>query len=278
MLVEYLSRGSAVACIPSPPFGLLAGAPLRRLRGRRAGDGAEPRRIADGARRDGGSPRGRSRCASSTRSMPAVAPARSRRSRIARAAMRERGSSVELVADEWANTVEDIHEFNRAGAADMVQIKTPDLGGLHHSVEAVLDCRAHGVLAHIGGSCWRATAPRERASTSRSPGGADQMLDQPGMGVDEGLAIVANEMARTLRLEAGRDRDRRQAGLRRARGARRPAPHGAGGRRHAAGLLHPRRARSTGSAWTSRCTRRWSRGCRAWSRAPGRRASTSSTC
>ena len=32
--------------------------------------------------------------------------------------------------------------------------------------------------------------------------GADQILAKPGMGVDEGLSIVSNEMARTLRLES----------------------------------------------------------------------------
>jgi methylaspartate ammonia-lyase len=32
--------------------------------------------------------------------------------------------------------------------------------------------------------------------------GADQLLAKPGMGVDEGLSIVTNEMARTLRLES----------------------------------------------------------------------------
>ena len=32
--------------------------------------------------------------------------------------------------------------------------------------------------------------------------GADHVLAKPGMGVDEGLSIVENEMARTLRLES----------------------------------------------------------------------------
>jgi methylaspartate ammonia-lyase len=31
---------------------------------------------------------------------------------------------------------------------------------------------------------------------------ADQILAKPGMGVDEGLSIVTNEMARTLRLDS----------------------------------------------------------------------------
>ena len=121
-----------------------------------------------------------------------------------RRTLRERGSSVQLVADEWANTLEDIREFNRAGAADMVQIKTPDLGGLHHSVEAVLDCRSHGVLAHLGGSCCETDRSARVCVHVALATGADQMLAKPGMGVDEGLSIVTNEMSRTLRLEAAR--------------------------------------------------------------------------
>lgn len=120
--------------------------------------------------------------------------------------LRERGSAVAIVADEWANTVEDIRAFNRAGAADMVQIKTPDLGGLHHSVAAVLDCRDRGVLAHIGGSCCESDRSARACVHLALATGADQLLAKPGMGVDEGLSIVTNEMARTLRLELARER------------------------------------------------------------------------
>jgi methylaspartate ammonia-lyase len=112
------------------------------------------------------------------------------------------GSSVQLVADEWANTFAEIHEFNRNAAADMVQIKTPDLGGLHHSIEAVLDCRRHGVLAHVGGSCSETDRSARVCAHLAMATRADQMLAKPGMGVDEGLSIVTNEMARTLRLDA----------------------------------------------------------------------------
>ncbi len=116
--------------------------------------------------------------------------------------LREAGSAVELVADEWANTVADIHEFNRAGAADMIQIKTPDLGGLHRAVDAVLDCRRHGVLSLLGGSCCETDRSARVCAHVALATGADVVLAKPGMGVDEGLSIVANEMARTLRLES----------------------------------------------------------------------------
>ena len=116
--------------------------------------------------------------------------------------LRAAGSNVRLVADEWANTVDDIREFNRAGAAHVIQVKTPDLGGLHNSIEAVLDCRNHGVGALVGGSCCE-TDRSARASVHVAMAvGADHVLAKPGMGVDEGLSIVENEMARTLRLES----------------------------------------------------------------------------
>lgn len=118
-----------------------------------------------------------------------------------RARLRGLGCGVQLVADEWANTLADIHEFNRGGAADMMQIKTPDLGGLHHTIEAVLDCQSHGVLAHIGGSCCESERSAAVCVHVALATGADQILAKPGMGVDEGMSIVGNEMARILALE-----------------------------------------------------------------------------
>ena len=50
----------------------------------------------------------------------------------------KRGCDVELVADEWCNTLEDIKLFADNKAGHMVQIKTPDLGGVNNTIEAVL--------------------------------------------------------------------------------------------------------------------------------------------
>lgn len=43
-----------------------------------------------------------------------------------------RGIEVELVADEWCNTLEDIKLFADKKAGHVVQIKTPDLGGVNN--------------------------------------------------------------------------------------------------------------------------------------------------
>ena len=58
-----------------------------------------------------------------------------------------RGIDVELVADEWCNTLEDIKYFADNKAGHMVQIKTPDLGGINNIVEAVLYCKEKGIGA-----------------------------------------------------------------------------------------------------------------------------------
>ncbi|MBR4143771.1 MAG: methylaspartate ammonia-lyase, partial [Firmicutes bacterium] len=64
-----------------------------------------------------------------------------------------RGIDVELVADEWCNTLEDVKYFTDNHAGHMVQIKTPDLGGVNNTIEAVLYCKQHGMGAYQGGTC-----------------------------------------------------------------------------------------------------------------------------
>nr|WP_315988257.1 methylaspartate ammonia-lyase [Desulforamulus aquiferis] len=58
--------------------------------------------------------------------------------------LKKRAVNVEIVADEWCNTLEDIREFVDAGAGHMVQIKTPDLGGINNTIEAVLTPKGAG--------------------------------------------------------------------------------------------------------------------------------------
>lgn len=115
--------------------------------------------------------------------------------------LRKRGSRVRLVADEWANTLEDIQLFAQAGAADFIQIKTPDLGSLHHTVDAVLACQSAGVGAFLGGTCAETDISARTTVNIGVATGVSQMLAKPGMGVDEGLAIVNNEMNRAVRLD-----------------------------------------------------------------------------
>jgi len=115
-------------------------------------------------------------------------------------ALRNRGVKVEVVADEWCNTYEDIVEFVDAQAADMVQIKTPDLGGIQNTIKAVLYAKQHGVGAYVGGSCNETDGGGRTAVHVSLAARPDQMLAKPGMGVDEPYMIVHNEMNRTLEI------------------------------------------------------------------------------
>ena len=115
-----------------------------------------------------------------------------------RDALKARGVKVEIVADEWCNTYEDIVRFVDAQAADMVQIKTPDLGGIQNTIEAVIYSKKFGVGAYVGGSCNETDGGGRTAVHVALATRPDQMLAKPGMGVDEGYMIVHNEMNRTL--------------------------------------------------------------------------------
>lgn len=111
---------------------------------------------------------------------------------------------VEIVADEWCNDLVDVIDFVAAGAADMIQIKTPDLGSVGATIEALLHCRAHGVGAYSGGTCNETDRSAQISTQIAMACGADQTLAKPGMGVDEGYMIVRNEMNRVVALTSAR--------------------------------------------------------------------------
>ncbi|NLD16282.1 MAG: methylaspartate ammonia-lyase [Tissierellia bacterium] len=117
----------------------------------------------------------------------------------------KRGINVEIVADEWCNTFEDVKDFVDHNAGHMIQIKTPDLGGINNSAEAILYCKANGKGAYSGGTCNETNRSSEVLTNVAMACGADQVLAKPGMGVDEGLMIVNNEMERVLALVAYRN-------------------------------------------------------------------------
>jgi methylaspartate ammonia-lyase len=115
-----------------------------------------------------------------------------------RHALDEADSGVRIVADDWCNTLDDIRAFAEAGAAHMIQIKTPDLGCLCNSIHAVSVCHTHGIDAFLGGTCNGTDQSSRVTAAVALATHADLIYNKPGMGVDEGLMIVTNEMARTL--------------------------------------------------------------------------------
>ena len=110
----------------------------------------------------------------------------------------DRGCDVELVADEWCNTLEDIKLFADNRAGHMVQIKTPDLGGINNTIEAVLYCKEKGIGAYQGGTCNETDRSAQVCVHCAMATQPVQILAKPGMGVDEGYMIVYNEMNRIM--------------------------------------------------------------------------------
>lgn len=118
----------------------------------------------------------------------------------------EAGSGVKLIADEWCNTLEDVKRFADARAVDYIQVKTPDLGGINNTIEALLYCRRAGVGAYSGGSANETDQSARVCAHIALACQADILMCKPGQGVDEGLLILTNEMRRTLALIAARAR------------------------------------------------------------------------
>lgn len=114
------------------------------------------------------------------------------------------GTDAEIVADEWCNTFEDVRDFTEAKAGHMAQIKTPDLGGINNSIEAVLYCKEHDMGAYLGGTCNETNRSAEVCAHIAMATRPVQYLAKPGMGVDEGYMIVYNEMARILAVRAAK--------------------------------------------------------------------------
>jgi methylaspartate ammonia-lyase len=111
-----------------------------------------------------------------------------------------RGLNLEIVADEWCNTLEDVKFFADNKAGHMLQIKTPDLGGIGNTVEAVIYCKDKGVGAYQGGTCNETDRSAHVCVHIAMATGPDQILAKPGMGVDEGYMAVYNEMSRIIAL------------------------------------------------------------------------------
>ncbi|MBR4288064.1 MAG: methylaspartate ammonia-lyase [Clostridia bacterium] len=116
----------------------------------------------------------------------------------------KRSCDVKLVADEWCNTLEDIKLFADNKAGHIIQIKTPDLGGINNTIEAVLYCKEKGIGAYQGGTCNETDRSAQVCVHCAMATQPDQILAKPGMGVDEGFMIVYNEMQRILAVRKAR--------------------------------------------------------------------------
>ncbi len=166
----------------------------RRLPRRPPGGRGTPSAVYRGTRGQGGkAPADRRLCAQSGRNWSGWARRRS------------------IVADEWCNTLEDVREFTDAEACHMVQIKTPDLGGIQDIVESVLYCKKHGMEAYQGGTCNETEISAQCCVHLAMATHPERMLAKPGMGFDEGFTVVKNEMER-IRVLIGQRAPDKKAG------------------------------------------------------------------
>ena len=115
-----------------------------------------------------------------------------------RKGLKEKNIDVKLVIDEYANTFEEVKEWADSDACDMIQVKTPDLGALHLTVEAVLYCKRAGKIVYQGGSCTETDQSARLCTNIALATQPFATSGKPGMGVDEAIMIVHNEMQRVL--------------------------------------------------------------------------------
>jgi len=114
--------------------------------------------------------------------------------------------NVEIVADEWCNTFDDVKYFTDHKAGHMIQVKTPDLGGVNNIIEALRYCLQNNMGAYSGGTCNETNISAEITTSIAMACNAKQVLAKPGMGADEGIMIVRNHMMRQLALINGRQK------------------------------------------------------------------------
>jgi methylaspartate ammonia-lyase len=109
-----------------------------------------------------------------------------------------RKMNVQLVAGEWANSLEDVRAFVAAGAADVIDLSMPDLGGVQNAVEAVLACQEGEVGTLLGGSATETALAAQVAVHIALAVQPDLILARPGLGVDEAVSFTYNEMSRVV--------------------------------------------------------------------------------
>lgn len=107
--------------------------------------------------------------------------------------VRLRRLSLQLVADSWIRSPDDVSTFLQAEAADVIHLNMARLGGLSQTIEAVLACREQGVAVMLEGSPAESRFAAHVALATQ-PHLIVARLDRGGIG----LSSILNEMSRTL--------------------------------------------------------------------------------
>lgn len=114
--------------------------------------------------------------------------------------LEEKQVDCEIVADEWCNTLDDIKSFADNNAGHVLQIKMPDLGSIHNTIEAALYCKERNIGAYIGGSCNETANSAITSCNVAVAVDADLILGKPGMDVDGAYMNIKNEMNKIIAL------------------------------------------------------------------------------
>lgn len=131
-------------------------------------------------------------------SKPAQVEGMSRLNRLLNA----KGASVDLMIDEWCNSLADLKEWIDSKSIQRINVKTITLGGLHNIAEAILYCNKNGVGAMVGGTCNETDISAMHMAHIAMATHPQSIAGRPGMGVDEGIMTVHNEMVRIAMLES----------------------------------------------------------------------------
>lgn len=121
-------------------------------------------------------------------------------------ALRARGIDVKLMIDEWCNNFEDLQQWVDSGTIDKINVKTITLGGVHNIASSILYCNKKGVGAMMGGTCNETDISAMMCAHIAMATRPEAIAARPGMGVDEGLMTVYNEMARIRMLSSARSK------------------------------------------------------------------------
>lgn len=113
----------------------------------------------------------------------------------------KKGINVKLMVDEWCNDLQDLKEWVDTKSTDKINVKTIVLGGIHNIVESILYCNKNNIGSMMGGTCNETDISAIAMANIAMATQPEAIAARPGMGVDEGLMTIYNEMQRVLALK-----------------------------------------------------------------------------
>lgn len=113
----------------------------------------------------------------------------------------QKGICVKLMVDEWCNDLQDLKEWVDTRSTDKINVKTIVLGGIHNIIESILYCNKNNIGSMMGGTCNETDILAMAMANVAMATQPEAIAARPGMGVDEGLMTIYNEMQRVLALK-----------------------------------------------------------------------------